>query len=279
MKLLINFLLSFFILISSNAYAETKKPALWEYGFGIASFRAPHYPGSSQKQTRTLGLPYLIYRGNKVKADEDGLRSEFFKNKKWKLDVSFGAAFPAKAKDNKAREGMSNLDFLVEVGPRIRYFFIKEPKKQKLSINSQFRAVLSTTFIQWTHRGFVFHPVLSYSKESIFESNFNFMVRMGSIWGTEKITDYFYQVDPKDVTATRSQFDAKAGFIESHLDFAIAYKITPKARVFIGIQNNFYQNSSNKNSPLLLKDQTQSYGIGFVYKIGESKKRAYSGED
>ena len=49
---------------------DTSKP-LYEAGVGMGAFYAPHYPGANQYRDRYIGLPFFIYRGKVLKADDE----------------------------------------------------------------------------------------------------------------------------------------------------------------------------------------------------------------
>jgi outer membrane protein len=89
----------------------------WELGLGLAALSLPDYPGADQGRSYVLPFPYLIYRGERLKANRDGLRGLLFEHPRWDLDISAGGSLPVNSKDNRAREGMDDLDFSFEFGP------------------------------------------------------------------------------------------------------------------------------------------------------------------
>ena len=48
-----------------------EKP-LWELGLGGGVLVQPHYPSSDEHQTRGLGLPYVVYRGDVLRIGDGG---------------------------------------------------------------------------------------------------------------------------------------------------------------------------------------------------------------
>ena len=56
---------------------------LWEAGFGIVHAIAPDYPGADHSSTYTIPFPAALYRGDVLRADEDGgMRGRFLKKKR-----------------------------------------------------------------------------------------------------------------------------------------------------------------------------------------------------
>lgn len=246
----------------------------YEGGLFMGAFKAPHYPGADQTQQRFLGLPYMMYRGETIKVDDEGMRSEFVKKQHFKVDLSVAAAFPANSRDNKAREDMPNLDWLGEIGPRFRYFFIPyRTSLYHLELALQLRGVYSTDFRSVSHRGYVIHPILSFWKREIFFKWLTFEVRYGAIWATEKVMDYFYDVDSQYVRSGRDRYNAKAGFFEQHLDTAIEIRPYRRIRIFLGMQNNNYLGATNENSPLMKQKLTQSYAFGIMWNLYQSDEK------
>lgn len=269
MKLIIFNTLLFLSSITTSVFA--KELPLYEFGVGGGVFNTPHYPGSDQRQQRELFIPIFRYRGKILKADKGGMRAEFIKTDKYLMDLSFSAAFPANSKDNKAREGMPDLDWIGEIGPRFKIHLIKDSgDSQVLDLNLQLRAVLSTDFNSITYKGNVFHPVLKFRKWNLFNKKLSLSLSYGVIWSDEKIMDYFYEVDTNYVTETRKRFNAKAGLIEQHIDLSISYKVTENLSIFSFMQNNYYSQATNKTSPLHLKDETTSYAIGVSWYLYQS---------
>lgn len=96
----------------------SEKP-LWELGAGLTTLYFPDYPGSDQSRAYVLPFPYLIYRGDFFKADRDGVRGIFFDSDRVELNMSVGASLPVNSDENRARQGMPDLQPTVEVGPAL----------------------------------------------------------------------------------------------------------------------------------------------------------------
>lgn len=109
---------------------DKKEPTLSEleiglgYGFGSIA----DYPASDEYSQRSLLLPLIIYRGDVLKSDqEEGTRAELFKSREIEINLSFGAHFNNDSDDNKARQGMSDLNYIFETGPSLNYKMWKQP--------------------------------------------------------------------------------------------------------------------------------------------------------
>ena len=92
---------------------------LWEAGGGAAVIDFPDYRGSDERHTFVLPVPYVVYRGEFLKIDRERVRGLFFKTDKAELDISLNGSVPVKSADNRARQGMPDLEPTLEVGPSL----------------------------------------------------------------------------------------------------------------------------------------------------------------
>ena len=72
---------------------------LWEAGAGLSVFHFPDYRGSSHERNYFLPLPYVVYRGDVVKADREGLRGKIARTDWLDLNLSLGASLPVHSED------------------------------------------------------------------------------------------------------------------------------------------------------------------------------------
>lgn len=245
---------------------------LWEAGIGGGAIYAPDYPGSDEHNANGLAAPYVIYRGDIFRLGDDSIvKGVFLETERFEFDISFGASFDADSDDNDARLGMPDLDFLGEVGPQLTVN-LGEYHGGQLQLALPVRAVFSTDFSNLDHRGYVFNPQISYDLDEFFES-FDVFLELGATFATEELHDYFYQVEEKYATSSRTTYDAKAGYMGGELVAAFSYRITDRARFFTGVQVSYYGGAANEDSPLLLDEITNSVGAGFVWSLYESDAR------
>src|SRR5262245_23506498 len=92
-------------LLHLAAGARAEPLPLWEAGAGAAVVSLPDYRGADQGRAWILPFPYLIYRGEVLKADERRVRGLFFTRERFELDFSFNAQPPVDSGKNDARRG------------------------------------------------------------------------------------------------------------------------------------------------------------------------------
>lgn len=252
---------------------------LWEFGVGGGAIEVANYPASSERNFIALAAPYLVYRGDVFRVGGgSGARAVVIEESNFEIDLSFGGAFSADSEDNSARAGMPELDFLFEVGPQFIYkvkdFDFNGGGNARLTAKLQARAVFSTDFGRVDQRGFVIEPTLSYQQRGVLFEDTGLNVTFSAIYASEKLHDYFYQVDAIYATSSRAEYDAKSGYLGSELSFSVSFPISKTARGFFGGSAQFHQGAANEDSPLYEDDVTYSVGLGFVWRLYESEQKA-----
>ncbi|OUR99635.1 hypothetical protein A9Q84_01030 [Halobacteriovorax marinus] len=262
-------------LIQSHVFAQSvRRPnvekSTLELGAGAVFGKTPHYPGSNQHNEILFPFPVLIYRGDRLRADEDGgIRTRFLYSKKFELNLSFGGSLPVSSKKNTARQGMPKLQTLLELGPGFIFHFLDKynSKKWKLSLNIPYRHVVSTNIKDTYFRGFVFNPIL-YSYYD-FTENFSIFTSISGRWATQRYNDYLYSVDDQFTTNSRPRYEANSGHVLMSYGLALIYNYKDFT-IFTGMSIDDASASANKNSPLFIKEQSYSTAIGFTYYFYKS---------
>jgi len=265
---------------SSAEQKEAKSSAellpLYEYGLiGIGS-TIPHYRGSDESQNYYFPLPYFIYRGEWLKANREGLRGIFWRTERFQSELSISGNPPV-SDDNRAREGMPDLDALLELGPALRYYIWNYGERDTLYFQANLRAAFSVGFddgVDSAYQGLTSGISASYHNSKLFHSqNIRFHVDAGLQFSDEKLHSYFYEVEEEYATESRAAFDAKGGYTGFHLAGSILKEFTPK--LWFGAYARWLNNSriANKDSPLMREENNYLFGITLIWKIGESEER------
>jgi len=257
--------------------APDGKP-LWEFGVGAFSGWLPDYPAAGQNTVRTIAVPVPIYRGDilRVGGEENrgAVSGRFINNDRFEFDVSLSGAFPVDSGSNNARRDMSDLDFLFGIGPQLIFKLINEPGRRKLNFNLQTRAVYSTDFSSIDSRGYVFNPKLNYTRKHVTDLDLKVFSSVGPVFATEKLMDYFYQVDPEFVTPTRPAYDADAGYLGSNMTLGVSKRFNKRFRLMLGTRLGIHSGASNDDSPLFKDKLNVSVFSAFIWSIFQSEERA-----
>lgn len=257
---------------------EDELRPVWEVGVFAAAFNSPEYPAAGQSQTNVIPAPYFIYRGETLRIGEGSIARAVAIDKSWyELDLSLAGSFNANSEDNEAREGMPDLDFIFELGPQLKVrlskFEFEQHGKGELFLNLQARAAFSTDFSGINKRGYVFQPVFSYRQRGWLSEKTALSISLSPTWATEKLHDYFYQVDNDFVTEQRQAYDAKGGYLGTDLSVGLSFNATKDIRIFTFARTSLHSGSANEDSPLFIEKSTYSYGVGMVWRLWESEER------
>lgn len=272
------FLCGFFFPIHAQQRVWQQDPdkALYDIGVGGGVFLTPDYPGSSQSHYRYLALPYFLYRGKVLRADEEGgVRGRFVSESRWEFDMSAAAAFPADSEDNDARRGMEDLHWIGEVGPRVVYRLIPRGKEDSFVINLPVHVVFSTDFGRIDGRGFLTQPNVFYENNNFIWPNFTFVAGAGMVFATRFLNEYFYEVKPRDALPERPAYRAKPGLIQTKFTLGVAYELQEGLWMGVGYQGHWYENAANLESPLHKEHWTDSFVFGMAWRFYESAERGY----
>ncbi len=247
----------------------------WEFGVGAASVSVPDYPSSPRSVERSLVLPYFIYRGDRVRMQRGGVNAVAVENSRITLDLSVGGSLNADSSTNPLRVGMPDLDYLFEIGPRLEWRFVDHQRasglRSRVNWASAARAVLSTDFSSIDGQGFVVSSKLNFRVDGLFDPRFSMLASVGPVWASERLHDYFFEVDPQFATATRAEFDADGGYLGTDLRLGMMFKFRPNLRLVAGLAASLHDGSANTDSPLYERDTTSGFAVGIVWQIRRSE--------
>jgi MipA family protein len=253
---------------------SSRTEPLWEIGVVGGGGWLPDYPAASQNHWRGIALPYAIYRGDFLQVGERGIvRGLFLDLRNVELDLSADAAFPVDSSDNRAREGMSDLDTLFEIGPKLIYKFLPRGSGQELDLSVATRAVLSTDIVNWRYQGFVVNPGLAWRDARFLNGDLSLVASLNPLFGFDGLNRYFYQVSPRDARPNRPQYSAEPGYIGTELTLGASWSPLERVRLFAGIVPGYYKGSANEDSPLYRDDFTIAVGGGLRVALFESERR------
>ena len=249
----------------------TSAKPLIEAGMGIGSVVLPHYLGSDQTSRYTIPIPYLIYRGDLVNADRSGLQGFIYNSEKLDLRLSFGGALPVNSEDNTAREGMENLDLMVEIGPNLEYQLLKTDN-QLLRLDFPFRAAFTLGSPFMHYQGWTTNPGLHHIWE---KHNLRLTTTAGLVFSDAKYHAYIYDVSAEDVLDDRPLYESKRGFTGSRRGLAAKYQWH---ELVVGANIHYYnlKNARNLDSPLIKQTDYTSFGLYFAWIFFQSSQQQSS---
>jgi hypothetical protein len=239
----------------------------WEGGLAAGSGRVADYPGADQSHLRGLVAPVVVYRGPTLRVDSGGVRGRVFDSPDWQLDVTGTAAF--NARNNDARAGMPDLDYLFGLGPKLVYRGWHGGGAPTLHLN--LRAVFSTDFHRIDLRGATFGPELRW-RLPLAHAASSLVLSVQPAWATRALQRYFYQVDPAQATATRPAYEARAGYLGTGLGATWTRRESDTLSWFFGARVESLHGAANAGSPLLRSRTNLNVGAGVVWLPWRSRE-------
>ncbi len=245
-------------------------PPLWEVGGFALGVSQQAYPGSDQHVRRGLALPYVVYRGEFLRADRETLGLRALRSPRYEVDIGFAGSFGSNADDITARRGMADLGTLVEFGPRLK-LNLGQAAGGRWRLDLPVRGVfdLSDGFAS---RGLAFEPELQYQRRS--DLGFAYGTSVGAVFANRRLAGTFYTVRPSEATATRAAYNASSGLIAWRVGVSINKELTPDWRLFGFARFDSVAGAANEDSPLVRRTSGASVGVGLAWTWMRSNARA-----
>jgi outer membrane scaffolding protein for murein synthesis (MipA/OmpV family) len=272
MKKLLPVLLGCAALLPLCGRAEPRP--LWEFGLGATAFRLPDYRGSDESRSYAYPVPYLVYRGDKLRVDRQGARAVLLESQRMELDFSAYATPPVDSSKNRARQGMSDLDPTLEVGPQLNFALARDPAKEwRLDLRLPVRAVIATDLKHARQAGYVAYPHLNLNvRPEWLAGKWNVGLQAGPLFATREYHRYFYGVDPQFATAERPAYEARGGYSGA---LALATLSRRMGRLWMGgfVRYDSLRGAAFENSPLVKQSYSVMAGFAFAWVFAESDRK------
>ena len=271
--LLLSFLSPVSAICEEKPLEKPVEKPLWELGVGLGLLQIPDYRGSDENRLYILPYPYLIYRGDFLKVDEQHVTGQIFKTDRILLDFSGYGSVPVKSSHNSARAGMQDLDPTFELGPalKIKLWESKEDK-YKLDLTLPVRAFFSTNFSSVSHEGWVFSPRIYFEKDDLIPgTGLDLGISVGPMFADSGYHAYYYTVEPQYATAARPAYSAGGGYSGSTLTVGLnkAYK----QFIFNAfVSADFLEGATFEDSPLVKSETSIMSGVSVSWIFFKSEK-------
>ncbi|MCW8830417.1 MAG: MipA/OmpV family protein [Gammaproteobacteria bacterium] len=264
---MLKFCLSVLIIACSANVAS--QDIIWDLGVGAAAFNMDLYPGSADKKTYVLPLPYFTLETEKLKIDT-GIKGFLFQSEHVELDVSADFGIPVESDDSGVRKGMPDLDAVVQFGPSLE-FLLSGRKRVPLDVRFEMpvRAVVATDIEHTSNEGWLLEPHFSFEKRRRYKSGLAMKLTLGLKYATRDFHAYYYDVVPVFSTATRPAYASGKGYGGSFAGFRVSWR-----------EGNWiwwtllrYQNLNGavfEDSPLVEQKDYYLVGVGFAWVFAQN---------
>lgn len=254
-----------------------EKP-LWELGLGVGAVSFPAYRGSDEQSGLVLPAPYVIYRGEWLKADREGIRGVFFDSDRVELNLSVNASIPVDSDRVAVRKGMPDLEPTLEIGPSLDFTLWRSPQRRyqldlRVPARYAFTAEASPASVGWQ-----FTPQLNLDViDPAAMNGWNLGLLAGPVFGSKHQHEYFYAVADRYATDTRSAYDAEGGYAGWQVLGALSKRF-PGYWIGGFVRYDSLRGAVFADSPLVASDRYLAGGIAIAWMIGESSRRVSTDE-
>lgn len=183
---------------------------LWEAGLGAAPLAIPSYRGSNSRDYYLAPMPYLVYRGDFLRLDREGLRGLLYDSPRVQVDISGDGALPASSDADTPRAGMPDIDPVGEIGPSLNYL-LYERGHVRVRLRLPVRAVFASDLTYVDDHGWKVHPNINVKAADVWRG-WNMGLTLGPIFADSRYHAYYYAVDPVYATPVRPAWKAGGGY-------------------------------------------------------------------
>jgi outer membrane scaffolding protein for murein synthesis (MipA/OmpV family) len=237
-----------------------------EAGVGLSVVHVPHYIGSDEANDYYLPFPYIRYRSEKLNIDRNLIQGNLWRHGNWSLELSLGGSVKVDSEDNVARQGMSDLDFIVEAGPALHYYFSgSRTDENAILLQLPIRVATSTDFTDLSYQGITSIPRLVW-RRGYFLNGYEIrpQISAGIRLGDKGYHDYIFGVDDQYVTPDRPSYEAKAGYGGLQLAYSTAVLWDQYLAAF-GARYVQVGGATYEDSPLVKRSGSLMVGLALAY--------------
>jgi outer membrane scaffolding protein for murein synthesis (MipA/OmpV family) len=262
------------------ARAQAEDLPLYEIGGGVTLLGFPDYRGSDHYNFSALPLPFIIYRGERVRVTREGIMARLLQRYRLSLDLSLAVSLPGNSDDaDSPRAGMPDLLPTWELGPSLDYWLTpRNPGAWNWRLRLPVRGVMASDAREFEGIGWLTYPHVQAARRLQWG---DWQVRLsaaaGTLWATRKYHEYFYSVEERFATPTRPAYDADGGYSGAR---ASVYCSFNKGRwnFGIGVQGDWLGEAAFVDSPLVETHGAAVFGVGVGYRFLTSDKTVVDDE-
>jgi MipA family protein len=253
-----------------GAPARAEQKPLWEAGVGVGTLVFDDYRGADTERAYPVPVPYFVYRGTFLKADDEGVRGQFFSNRLFDLTLSLNATTPVSSRDSDARAGMPDLQPTFEIGPELDvHLWHSADRRARLDLQLPIRRAI-TLALHPDGVGWIAAPCLELDlSDLVSRAGWNAGLQFGPLFADGSYDRYYYEVQPRYATAARAQFRPGGGYAGTEF-LASTSRRFARLWVFAFLRHDSLDGASFVASPLVRSRDYWLGGVGIAWLFGRS---------
>ncbi len=234
------------LMLPGRAAAEERPK--WELGIGSVFYTQPDYIGSDEYRFHPIPFPWIIYRGPRLRLDRESMQTKIFGTSLVRLDLSASGQIPVDSDDNDRRHGMPDLDWILQIGPTVKFSVAQSADgRHTLDIDVPLRVALAIDTDNFSYEGLVASPKFQYRYEP---DHWRFEGNAGLEFGSNDYNEYVYSVAPRFATTERPAYGADGGYAGFRISAGISRYVGP---FYVGLFARYFnlEGATFRDSPLV----------------------------
>lgn len=254
---------------ASSAGQKNELPLL-EAGVGVGVLHGPAYLGSSVYRSHVAPLPYIVYRGERLHANREGIGLGLITQPRLRLDLSLSGALPVRS-SGTAREGMRDLPPVIEVGPVLKYRLLREGDRY-WAVHWPIRYGVGLRRENADNVGWISDPTLrGVEPFHIGGVRVDWGIDLSVKFQSERFNNYYYGVRQSEATATRASYHSGGGYAGTTLSTGLLARFDHVvAGAFIGASD--LSGARFVNSPLVERRHNYFGGVAVFWVLHKSEQ-------
>jgi len=254
------------------AAADPSQKPLWEFGLGLGAVAFADYRGADTGEIYPVPVPYLVCRGQFLRADREGVRGLLLDQPIAELNISGGATAPVHSDDTLARRGMPDLKATAEIGPSLDLHLWKSPDRQvRLDLRLPARTAVTVESAPRSIGWFI-EPQVAVDIHDVGQhAGWDLGVLTGPLFADQRYHQYFYGVAPEYATAFRPAYQARGGYSGTQAVMSLSKRF-PRFWIAAYAHYDALTGATFTSSPLVRSNSYWATGVGFAWMIGQSSR-------
>ena len=264
----------YFVFVSVFLYgspASAEQSGYWELGAGISYLQSPYYLGSDESKNYVLPFPHILIRSERFSVDRNSVRGHVLSSDRFKFDISFGGSLKVDSEDSRLRQGMPDLDYIIESGPAMKWLLKgRFNGSDRITLDLPIRLAVATDFNDAETIGWLIEPTLHLHNVISRDSVWTLDNRLRLMLATRDYHDYLYSVDAAYVTADRPLYQAKQGFSGWQYRFTLRRRQAKTIMGFYVAYTNIVD-ATYRDSSLVVENYNLSGGVFISWVLGQGR--------
>lgn len=247
---------------------------LWELGVGLGALSAPAYLGSATTRNYAAPWPWVVYRGETLQANREGVGLNLLQRHGMELDLSFSGTLPVRS-SGTAREGMPNLPAVVEAGAVLK-IALSQASDPHWTLHLPLRQGIGLHRDGPQRVGWIANPTLRGSQPAtLFNQAVDWGLDLGLKFQDAAFNRTYYRVRPDQASISRPAYDSRGGYAGATLNSGLwARRGDWVFGGFIGV--SALGGARFADSPLVQRRTNVFGGLSFVRVLGASSQSAHA---